>query len=121
MTRTPRTHRPKTRQGTLIYLYWKARSYTLLVWDCITMGPRPAWAMYQAAKQAARIINNRSAAEQAPIYEVGSPEFNAQIVSAIHALNEQLEPQGKRIPERVAIDIISRTTREYGQPGGSSH
>jgi hypothetical protein len=121
MMRTSRTTRPESHRGIPTYLYWQARSYALLLWDCITMGPRPAWALYQAAKQAARVINNRSAAEQAPIYEVGSPEFNAQIVSAIHALNDQLEPQGKRIPERVAIDIISRTTREYGRPDGSGH
>jgi hypothetical protein len=41
-------------------------------------------------------------------YEVGSPEYHAQIVAMIHQTNEQLEPQGKRIPERVTIEIIKQ-------------
>ena len=40
------------------------------------------------------------------VYEVGSPEHNAQIIAALRQVNEQLEPQGKRVPERVAIHII---------------
>jgi hypothetical protein len=39
-------------------------------------------------------------------YEVGSPEHNAQIVAMIRQTNKGLEPQGKRVPERVAIEII---------------
>jgi hypothetical protein len=40
------------------------------------------------------------------VYEIGSPEHNAQIVAALRQVNEQLAPQGKRVPERVAIDVI---------------
>jgi hypothetical protein len=39
---------------------------------------------------------------------VGSPEYNAQIVTTIRQLNERLEPQGKRVPERTAIEIIKQ-------------
>lgn len=53
-----------------------------------------------------------------PIYEVGSPEYNAQIVDAIHTLNERLAPEGKRVPERVALDIIRQATRMTGEPDG---
>jgi hypothetical protein len=41
-------------------------------------------------------------------YAVGSPEYNAQIVTTIRQLNERLEPQGKRVPERTAIEIIKQ-------------
>jgi hypothetical protein len=40
------------------------------------------------------------------VYEVGSPEYNAQIIAALRQVNEQLAPQGKRVPERAAIHII---------------
>jgi hypothetical protein len=43
-------------------------------------------------------------------YEVGSPEHNAQIVDAVRTINERIAAQGKRIPERTAIDIIRQTT-----------
>ncbi len=49
------------------------------------------------------------------IYEVGSPEYNAQVVGAIRTLNEQLASQGKRIPEKAAIQIIHLTDGEDGQ------
>jgi hypothetical protein len=45
-------------------------------------------------------------------YEVGSPEYHAQVVGMIRALNKQLAGQGKRIPEKAAIDIIHLTSRE---------
>jgi len=40
-------------------------------------------------------------------YAIGSPEYNAQIVAAIRQVNERLAPQGKRVPERVAMEIIT--------------
>jgi hypothetical protein len=89
----------------------------LFLWDCITIGWPTARIVYQTSQAA----YEPPAEPQPPIYEVGSPEYNAQVISAIHALNEQLAPQGKRIPERAAIDIIHRTVKEYGQPGGSDH
>jgi len=39
-------------------------------------------------------------------YAVGSPEDNAQVVQVIHQINERLTPQGKRLPERVALEMI---------------
>jgi hypothetical protein len=54
--------------------------------------------------------------QQPPIYAVGSPEYNAQVISTIHKLNERLAPQGKRVPERAAIDIIQQVTDGYGKP-----
>lgn len=53
-----------------------------------------------------------------PIYEVGSPEYNAQIVGVIHTLNERLASEGKRVPERVALDITRQATRLTGEPDG---
>ena len=50
--------------------------------------------------------------EQSAVYEVGSPEYNAQVVSAIRTLNMQLASQGKRVPERVAIDIIHQVIED---------
>jgi hypothetical protein len=44
------------------------------------------------------------------VYEVGSPEHAAQIVEAIYTLNRQLASQGKRIPEKTAIQIIQQVT-----------
>ena|SRR5260370_41873559 len=48
-------------------------------------------------------------------YEVGSPEYNAQLAGAIRALNERLATEGKRIPENVTIDIVHQINEEYGQ------
>lgn len=59
-----------------------------------------------------RIILRRQARQQPPIYEVGSPEYNAQIVAIVQELNARLAPQGKRIPEKTAIDIIHLTSSE---------
>lgn len=53
--------------------------------------------------------------QQPQIYEVGSPEYNAQIVGAVRQLNERLAPDGRRIPERVAIEIIEQVTNQYGR------
>lgn len=50
-----------------------------------------------------------------PIYEVGSPEYNAQLNDLLRTLNLQLEPEGKRIPERAVIMIIQQATGQ--QPG----
>lgn len=52
------------------------------------------------------------------IYAVGSPEYNAQIVAAIHQVNEQLAPTGRQVPERVAIDIIAMT-QQFVRPSAS--
>jgi hypothetical protein len=52
------------------------------------------------------------------IYAVGSPEFNGQIVAAIHQINQQLAPTGRQVPERVAIDIIAMT-QQFVRPGAS--
>jgi hypothetical protein len=38
------------------YLYWKLCSYALLAWECITVGPRQAWALYQMAKDIAYFL-----------------------------------------------------------------
>ncbi len=51
---------------------------------------------------------SRARGEQPPMHAVGSPEHHAQIVAAIHQVNERLEPQGKRVPERVAMEIIKQ-------------
>jgi hypothetical protein len=48
-------------------------------------------------------------------HPVGSPEYNAQIVEAVRTLNERMSPAGKRVPERVAIDIIQDVTERYGK------
>jgi hypothetical protein len=45
-------------------------------------------------------------------YAVGSPEYNAQVVAAIRQVNERLEPQGKRVPERAAMEIITKQMEE---------
>lgn len=44
-----------------------------------------------------------------PTFAVGSPEYNALVIGAIHAVNEQLAPEGKRIPEKIAIGFINET------------
>ena len=54
----------------------------------------------------------RARSEQPPIYAVGSPEYNQQIVAALRQVNERLEPQGKRVPERAAIEIIKQHQEE---------
>lgn len=46
------------------------------------------------------------------IYEVGSPEYNAQIVGMVRTLNQRLAERGQRLPERTAIDIIRLTASE---------
>lgn len=53
-----------------------------------------------------RILLRRQARQRPPIHEVGSPEYNAQMVGMIRTLNEQLASQGKRVPERVAMDLL---------------
>src|SRR5579872_7291700 len=49
----------------------------------------------------------KASGERPHVYAIGSKEHNAQIVKAVRTVNEQLAPQGKRVPERVAIDIIT--------------
>ena len=58
----------------------------------------------------------RQHAQQPTIHAVGSPEYNAQVVDMIRQLNERLAKDGKRVPERVAIDIITQVTDQYGKP-----
>ncbi|MHB8596729.1 MAG: hypothetical protein ACYDER_07960 [Ktedonobacteraceae bacterium] len=57
---------------------------------------------------------SRSHGNHPPIYAVGSPEYNAQVVAAIRQVNERLAPEGKRVPERTAIDIIRQATGQDG-------
>ena len=59
--------------------------------------------------------------QEPPIYAVGSPEDNARVVQAIRKLNEQLAPEGKRVPERVVIDIIRQRTHGQGDDNGNVH
>jgi hypothetical protein len=54
--------------------------------------------------------------QQPTIYAVGSPEDNARVVQAIRQVNERLAPEGKRVPERVAIDIIRQRTDGHEKP-----
>lgn len=42
-------------------------------------------------------------------YALGSPQYNAQVVATIRQINERLAPQGKRVPERAAMEIIKQT------------
>jgi len=62
---------------------------------------------------------NSRAAHRAdpPIYAIGSPEHNAQLVEAIHQVNECLAKQGKRVPERAVIDIIEMEKGPRDQHG----
>lgn len=70
-----------------------------------------------ALRSALRRRKLRKQGKQQPgIYEVGSPEYNAQIVGALRQVNERLALDGKRVPERVAIDIIQKTNDLYGKP-----
>jgi hypothetical protein len=48
--------------------------------------------------------------------EVGSPEYNAQVAGAIRALNARLATEGKRIPEKTAIEMIHLTSGEQKTP-----
>jgi hypothetical protein len=50
-------------------------------------------------------------------YAVESPEYNAQIVGVIRELNRRLIGQGKRIPEKIAIEIIHLTGEDDEQEG----
>jgi hypothetical protein len=55
------------------------------------------------------------------IYAVGSPEYNAQIMAAIHQINAQLAPSGQRVPERIIIGILSaiqQAAARSGSPDG---
>lgn len=54
-----------------------------------------------------------------PMYAVGSPEYNAQIVDAIRQVNERLASQGKHVPERVAMDIILQQTHGIQEHPGA--
>jgi hypothetical protein len=83
--------------------------FTLLVLLAVVQGVR--FIMRQRSRR-----RNRTS-QQPPIYAVGSPEYNAQIVGMIYTLNERLARRGKRIPERVAMDVIQRSTGEEGGPG----
>lgn len=56
----------------------------------------------------------RPHAQQPAIHAVGSPEYNAQIVDALRQVNERLAKDGKRVPERAAIDIITQISTHYG-------
>lgn len=59
--------------------------------------------------------------QQPTISEVGSPEDNARVVQAIRQINTRLAQDGKRIPERVAIDIIQQRTNWQGDDHGNLH
>lgn len=52
--------------------------------------------------------------QQQTIYAVGSPEDNARVVQVIRQVNERLAQDGRRIPERVALDIIRQRTDGQG-------
>lgn len=66
------------------------------------------WGRRRATKKAERTAP--------PIYAVGSPEYHAQIVAAIREVNKQLAPEGKRVPERDALDILRQTIGMTGKP-----
>lgn len=53
-------------------------------------------------------------AQPRPLHAVGSPEYNAQVVAALQQLNERLATQGKRIPERTALEIIQDQEESEG-------
>lgn len=38
-------------------LYYQLRSWALLAWDCVTLGPKEAWEFYQLIGRAAKVIN----------------------------------------------------------------
>lgn len=48
-------------------------------------------------------------------YEVGSPEYNAQLIGALRALSERLEAEGKLIPAQTTADIVRQINEEHGQ------
>lgn len=52
------------------------------------------------------------------IYEIGSPEYNAQIVGAIRTLNERIAASGRRVPEKTAIDIIRQASGDQANESG---
>ena len=52
--------------------------------------------------------------QQPTIYAIGSPEDNARVVQALRQINERLAQDGRRVPERVAIDIVRQRTDGQG-------
>src|SRR5207244_4061959 len=50
------------------------------------------------------VRRRRARAKQPAIYAVGSPEYNQQIIQTLAKVNERLASQGKRVPERAAIE-----------------
>jgi hypothetical protein len=63
--------------------------------------------------------SDRARPSAPPMYAVGSPEYNAQIVDAIRQVNERLAPEGKHVPERVAMDIILQQTHGIQEHPGA--
>lgn len=79
-----------------------------LPWSVVMLADVLCPGLYYIRLRRGRLRKQRATPSQPAIYQVGSPEYNAQVVEAIRSLNERLAPQGKRVPERVAIEIIQQ-------------